>query len=129
MRGIIDRLRENPDPYVQQTLFIMDEATDKASRLADSLPKVNNLESYSLKVMDYHICALRVNSLGYLTEHMSQQEVQTVEVAKDTMIKAKADFNQLYKEKVAASEILNRLNHSKLMMEVRWMLLDKPFDP
>jgi len=60
---------------------------------------------------------------------MSQQEVQTFDVAKDTIIIIKSDFNQLYVHKVEASQILTKLNYSKLMMEVRWLLLNNPFNP
>jgi len=60
---------------------------------------------------------------------MSQQDVQTFDVAKDTITNIKSEFDQLYMRKVEASEILSKLNHSKLMMEVRWLLLNNPFNP
>lgn len=60
---------------------------------------------------------------------MSLQEVQTFDTAKDTMTLAKSDLTELYRKKVEASQILSNLNHSKLMMEVRWLLLKNPFDP
>jgi hypothetical protein len=129
MRAIIESLRGISDPYVQNILFNMDTSIYHASNLKDSLPKVNGLESYSTKIMDFQICALRIEFLGYLTEYMSQQQVQTFEVASDTMTKDKSDFTKFYKHKVEASQVLSNLNHSKLMMEVRWLLLNKPFNP
>lgn len=129
MRGIIDSLRRNPETYVQQILFKMDTEIDEALKFKSTLPSVNGLASYSLKTMDFYICSLRVNYLGYLTEYMSQQELQTFEVSKDTMVHDRADFHKLYRAKVEASQVLSNLNHSKLMMEVRWLLLNKPFNP
>ena len=41
----------------------------------------------------------------------------------------KSNFDQLYMHKVEASQILSKLNYSKLMMEVRWLLLNNPFNP
>ena len=128
MRVIINRLRRISDPYIMQTFFNMDTAMEYSSRVQSSLPSVNGLASYSFKIMDFNTCALRVHYLGYLIEQ-SQQEVQTLDVARDTMIKAKSDFNPLYRDKVEASQVLSNLNYSKLMMEVKWLLANKLFNP
>ena len=93
------------------------------------LPDVNGLPSYNNKFLDFYICNLRVEYLNYLVGYMSQQEVQTFDVAKDTIMIIKSDFDKLYMHKVEASEILSKLNYSKLMMEVRWLLLNNPFNP
>jgi len=60
---------------------------------------------------------------------MFEQELQTYNVSKDTMTKTWSDLNELYYKKVQTSQNLSDLNHSKLMMEVRWLLLKHTFDP
>ena len=129
MPVIINRLREISDPYVVQTLLNMQTKIDLFMETKACLPEVNGLPSQNLNYLDLYMCTLRVEQLNYLVGYMSQQEVQTFDVAKDTIIIIKSDFNQLYVHKVEASQILTKLNYSKLMMEVRWLLLNNPFNP
>lgn len=129
MRVIINRLREISDPYIVQTLLNMETTINSVMETKAWLPEVNGLPSYNFKYLDFYICNLRVEYLSYLVGYMSQQEFQTFDVARDTFVIMKSDFNQLYMHKVEASEILSKLNHSKLMMEVRWLLLNNPFNP
>lgn len=106
----------------------MDSLIYFATNIIESSPKVNGLESYTCKMMDIHVCDLRVEFLGYLTDFMNQQDVKCLEVARDTMINAKSDFIKLYGDKVEASKVLSNLNYNKLMMEVKCLLLNKPFN-
>lgn len=129
MRVIINRLREMSDPHIKQTLLDMQAQINMFKAGRDSLPYVNGLPSYSFKFLDFYICTIRVEYLGYLVEYMSQQDVQTFEVAKDTFVHIRSDFYQSYRDKVEASQILSKLNYSKLMMEVQGLLKNNPFDP
>lgn len=129
MRGIINSLRCISDTHVQQTLARMDSLINHATAtfIHDS-PTVNGHKSYTCKIMDLHVCDLRVEFLGYLTDYMNQQDLKCLEVAQDTMVNAKSDFIKFYGDKVKASQVLSNINYSKLMMEVKWLLLNKPFN-
>ena len=79
--------------------------------------------------MDFHETKLKVWYVNSLVPYLSEQETQTVKVAQDTFVIMQSNLNTLYMHKVEASQILSNLNHSKLMMELRWLLLNKPFAP
>ncbi|RYE15236.1 MAG: hypothetical protein EOP34_04035 [Rickettsiales bacterium] len=129
MGGILDRLRGISDQYVVKTLSDMDASIDLAQRTRALIPELNDGPTYSFKYFDFHITHLKVGYLGFLAQYMSLDEIQAVKVAQDTFVIMKADLTKFYMLKVEASQILTNLNHSKLMMEVKWLLLDKPFDP
>jgi hypothetical protein len=129
MRIIIDRLRETGDPIVLQALNDMSRMMHDLINSKDSLPRVNGNESYLYKYVDSYISGEKLKSLSHLSPYMTNEEIQILDVMKDTMKQAGWDFNELYAKKVQQSVILSNLDHSKLMMEVRWLLLDKPFDP
>ncbi len=119
MRVIINKLGQSSDPYIVQTLLNMQGNIDHFMETLARLPDVNGLASYNLKYLDLYTCNLRIYYLNFLVEFMSEQEVQTFQVARDTIINIKSEFDQLYKHKIEASQILSKLNYSKLMMEVR----------
>lgn len=129
MCAILGRLRGISDPYVRQTLIERDTAVDRSMRLMHYLPDVNGQVSYNCKKVDLNLWGLRIQYLSYLTDYLSQQQVQTFTAAQDTISKASLDFKQLYHYKLKASQNLNNINNSKLMIEVRWILLNKPFYP
>jgi hypothetical protein len=89
---------------------------------------VNGDYSYNHKVMDMFICSRPVEALSKLTNYMTPGERMAFNVAADTMRYLQADFEDLYKQKVEASRILNELNHSRLQMDVKGLLAKNPFN-
>ena len=105
--------------------------TQTASQMVQymhSLPDVNDVTSYEHKRIDYEIVSYRLNHLLKLTDYMDYHDKNKLIVLKETLLNIKKDLLKAYMYKINASDFLNN-NHSKLMMEVRWMLLNKPFNP
>ena len=111
-----------------QTLLQLQANIDYFAEFGITLSEVNGLVSYNSKYLDYSICILKAEYLNRLVWYLSKEELQTLAVAKDTFITLKMDFYE-YPQRVEVSQILSKIIHSKLMMVVRWLLLDNPFNP
>ena len=125
MKLLSDSLVTIYDRYVQQVLasYVMNR---EASQILNSIPKYNDQYRFAAKYVDIYIYGLTLDSLSLLKMYMSEQQLQTYNVAKDTMKYCGSDFMNMYLKKMQASRSIND-NHSTLMSEVRLLLLNKPF--
>lgn len=125
---VVKKLQSIPDQKLQDSLYVMTQTASQMAQYMHSLPDVNDVTSYEHKRIDYEIVSYRLNHLLKLTDYMDYHDKNKLIVLKETLLNIKKDLLKAYMYKINASDFLNN-NHSKLMMEVRWMLLNKPFNP
>lgn len=111
---ISDSLRTINDTYLQRVLASYDINISQASQILEGIPTFKDEYKYAAKYVDIYISNLKLKSLRLLEMYMSEQQLQTYKVAKDTMKYCGSDFMNLYLKKMQAAQSL-RDNHSTLM--------------
>ena len=129
----INRLRDINDPYVQNTLAKMDFLTKATTEAMEEERKPNYQIytgdlTYTGKCRRIHLSDIRIMHLSVLKDYMTQQEIQTLEVGKETIFNVNEQFSIMAYNKIKACDVLDKIDYPKLSAEINKLISEKkPF--
>jgi hypothetical protein len=139
------------EPAITYDLFeISSDLEDIANRLSDTNPFIKDMINRGSPAMDavrmsmsthamggnYHGCqldylrlvTLRIDFLDRLTIYMTSEELQMLDVSKETLANCTREFRCLHGPTVPSAEDLEKLRGSNLMREVNRLIANRPFN-